>query len=142
MQTLPGLLPTAAGVGQPSPAVLWWNQGSPSGFGSTAWDLHQSTPEAASAPWQCPTSLATSETPKCPAKPSANTDTGAASCTVLLLLTMSGFKVNYCSYPFIPMSCAGLPASACSLQCCFSSMQLFWFGCILWLWMDRQPKLL
>lgn len=55
-----------------------------------------------------------------PDKPSANTDTGAASCTVLLLLTMGGFKVNYCSYPFIPMSCAGLPASACSLQCCFS----------------------
>ena len=32
---------------------------------------------------------------------------------MLPLLTVRGFKVNYCSYPFIPMSGAGLPASAC-----------------------------
>lgn len=31
---------------------------------------------------------------------------------MLLLLTMGSFKVNYCSYPFIPMSGAVLLASA------------------------------
>lgn len=127
-------------MGQPSSALLCWSQGSPSGFGSTGWDLtraqrqtqhHGSAPQ----PW-LPV-----KPQNAPVKPPANTDTGAASCTVLLLLTMGGVQVNHCSYPFTPMSCAGLPDSAHSLQCCFSFRQLFWFECILCLWMDGQPRL-
>lgn len=138
MQTLPGLLPTAA---RPSSALPRWSHG-----GATAVPValaalpgiytraHQRQPQhhgSAPQPWL------SVKPQNAPVKPSANTDTGVAGCTVLLLLTMGGFKVNYCSYPFIPMSRAGLPASACSPQCCFSFMELIWFGWIWWLWMDR-----